>query len=71
MVMEEEDEEGSQAHEQAQPAGSQLPPQASNAGDAEPMSTEDDRYVATAYDADEEEHRCPYVLNTAVCAYLP
>ena len=68
--MEEEDEDGDQAHEQTQPAGSELPPQASHGGDAEPMSPEDDRYVATAYDADEEEHRCSFVYDSVTCACL-
>lgn len=59
VVLDEEDEEGSPEHEQAKPAD-----RASNGGNAEPMSTEDDRYVATAYDADEEQNRCP-VLHSA------
>ena len=70
VVMEEEDEDGDQAHEQTQPAGSELPPQASHGGDAEPMSPVDDRYVATAYDADEEEHRCSFVYDSVTCACL-
>ena len=67
VVMEEEDEEGDQANEQAQPAGSELPAQANHAGDAEPISTEDDRYVATAYDVDEEQHRCLFFTKCHMC----
>lgn len=57
VVLDEEDEEGGGEREQAHQAGTEAPARASNGISAEPLSTEDDRYVATAYDADEEQHR--------------
>ena len=51
MVLDEEDDDGAQA-------ATEVPASASNGTGGQPMNSEDDRYVATAYSADEEGPRC-------------